>query len=157
MTEFHTLSARLADGREQPMAAFRGKVLLVVNVASRCGFTPQYAGLEALQQQLAPRGFTVSAFPCNQFAGQEPGDERSIVEFCTTTYRTTFPIFGKIDVNGPAAHPIYRFLKQARPGLLGPRIAELHEVPARPRRRRHPPLPADDETGRHRKAIERLL
>ena len=123
MTAFHTLSARLADGREQPMAAFRGTVLLVVNVASQCGFTPQYAGLEALQRKFAPRGFTVLAFPCNQFGGQEPGDEQSIVQFCTTKYRTTFPIFAKIDVNGENAHPIYRTLKQARRGLLGRRIA----------------------------------
>jgi glutathione peroxidase len=120
-TDFHTLSARRADGTEMPMAAFRDQVLLVVNVASKCGFTPQYAGLEALQQRFAPRGFTVLAFPCNQFGAQEPGDEASIVQFCTTRFHATFPIFAKVDVNGPEAHPIYRQLTAARPGLLGTR------------------------------------
>ncbi|WP_043832751.1 glutathione peroxidase [Muricoccus aerilatus] len=113
------LSARRSDGSALPLADLRGKVLLVVNTASRCGFTPQYAGLEALQRRYADRGFTVLAFPCNQFASQEPGDDAAIANFCSTTYDVTFPILAKIEVNGTGADPIFRHLKQAAPGALG--------------------------------------
>ena len=102
-----------------PLAEYRGRVLLVVNTASQCGFTPQYGGLEALQQRYGPRGFTVLAFPCNQFGRQEPGDAAEIASFCTTKYDVTFPVFAKIAVNGAEANPLFRHLKQAAPGALG--------------------------------------
>jgi glutathione peroxidase len=119
MSELYSLSARRADGGETSLAEYRDKVLLIVNTASRCGFTPQYEGLEDLQRRLEPRGFSVLAFPCNQFGAQEPGDDSSIAAFCATTYHTSFPVFAKVEVNGPGAHPIFRHLKQARRGLLG--------------------------------------
>ncbi len=109
-------------GDEVPLKQFEGKVLLIVNTASACGFTPQYKGLEALQQQLSPRGFSVLGFPCNQFGGQEPGDERQIEQFCSSNYAVTFPMFAKIDVNGSGAHPLYQYLKNAKSGLLGASI-----------------------------------
>jgi glutathione peroxidase len=96
-----------------------GKVLLIVNTASKCGFTPQYAGLEALQKSYADRGFSVLGFPCNQFGAQEPGDEAEIANFCKLTYDVDFPMFAKVDVNGDTAHPLWRDLKKAAPGLLG--------------------------------------
>lgn len=98
---------------------YRGKALLIVNTASKCGFTPQYAGLEDLQKKFAKRGLVVLGFPCNQFGQQEPGTEAEIEEFCSLNFKTTFPLFGKIDVNGPATAPIYKFLKSEAPGLLG--------------------------------------
>ena len=107
------------DGSPRRLSDFAGQALLVVNVASRCGFTPQYAGLEALHRRFAPRGFAVLGFPCNQFAGQEPGDAAAIGAFCSTTYDVTFPMFAKVEVNGPTAHPLFRHLKSAAPGLLG--------------------------------------
>lgn len=107
------------DGATESMAVYRGRVLLIVNVASRCGFTPQYAGLEALYRRFRDRGFAVLGFPCNQFGGQEPGDESAIAAFCRDRFDVTFPLFAKIDVNGPGAHPLYRHLTQARPGWLG--------------------------------------
>lgn len=119
MSQLYDLSARRADGAETSLNEFRGKVLLIVNTASRCGFTPQYEGLEALQRQLGPRGFSVLAFPCNQFGAQEPGDNSSIAEFCATTYHTSFPVFAKVEVNGAGTHPVFRHLKEARRGLLG--------------------------------------
>ena len=97
-------------------------MLLIVNTASACGFTPQYKGLEALHQALAPRGFSVLGFPCNQFGGQEPGDARQIEQFCSSNYAVTFPMFAKIDVNGGNAHPLYQYLKNAKSGLLGSSI-----------------------------------
>ena len=103
----------------QSLAAYRGKTLLIVNVASQCGFTPQYAGLEALFRKYQPQGFVVLGFPCNQFGRQEPGTEPEIRQFCTSSYDVTFPLFAKIDVNGSATHPLYEHLKSARPGLLG--------------------------------------
>jgi glutathione peroxidase len=112
-------SAQSIDGELRPLVAYRGLVLLIVNVASRCGFTPQYAGLEALYRAYRERGFCVLGFPCDQFGHQEPGDEAQIRDFCTLTYGVSFPLFAKIKVNGTDAHPLYRFLKQARPGLLG--------------------------------------
>ena len=107
------------DGRRQTLEPYRGQVLLIVNVASQCGFTPQYAGLEALYRAHRAQGFAVLGFPCDQFGHQEPGDEAEIRRFCATTYDVTFPMFAKIEVNGPRAHPLYRYLKGERPGLLG--------------------------------------
>lgn len=119
MTNVHDFTATSAAGEDIALADYRGKVLLIVNTASKCGFTPQYDGLEALQQQYGDRGFSVLAFPCNQFGQQEPGSETEIVEFCTMRFNTSFPIFAKIDVNGDGAHPLYNHLKSAAPGLLG--------------------------------------
>lgn len=107
------------DGTPTTLEPYRGKLLLIVNVASKCGLTPQYTGLEAMQEHLAPRGFSVLGFPCNQFGGQEPGSEQEIETFCSTTYGVTFPMFAKVDVNGPEAHPLWEHLKSERPGLLG--------------------------------------
>ena len=118
MSTLYDLSAQRLDGSDQAMAEFAGKVLLFVNVASKCGFTSQYAGLESLWRHYRDRGFFVLGFPCNQFGAQEPGDEASIGQFCKTTYDVTFPMFAKIDVNGHNAHPLYRQLKTAAPGVL---------------------------------------
>ena len=107
------------DGREQTLAPFRGRTLLIVNVASRCGYTPQYAGLEALWRTYRDRGFAVLGFPCDQFGHQEPGSEAEIMTFCSSRYDVTFPLFAKVEVNGPDAHPLYRHLKAARKGVLG--------------------------------------
>ena len=97
-------------------------MLLIVNTASACGFTPQYRGLQALHQQLSPRGFSVLGFPCNQFGGQEPGDAAQIEQFCAKNYAISFPMFAKIDVNGESAHPLWQYLKNEKSGLLGPSI-----------------------------------
>ena len=115
----YDISVKTINGGSQPLAAYRGKTLLVVNVASRCGFTPQYAGLEALYRKYKDQGLVVLGFPCNQFGHQEPGTEAEIQQFCATRYDVTFPMFAKIDVNGPNTHPLYELLKSARPGLLG--------------------------------------
>ncbi|MBX9709875.1 MAG: glutathione peroxidase [Xanthobacteraceae bacterium] len=112
-------SATALAGEEIPLISFQGQVLLIVNTASACGFTLQYRGLEELQQAYAPRGFSVLGFPCNQFGEQEPGSSDEIAGFCSREYAVTFPMFAKIEVNGDAAHPLYKFLKGARPGLLG--------------------------------------
>jgi len=119
MSELYELSAKRLDGSAQPMADYRGKVLLVVNVASGCGFTPQYAGLEALWRKYRKRGLVVLGFPCNQFGGQEPGNEAAIGEFCSLNYDVTFPMFAKVDVNGGDTHPVFAFLKSGAPGVLG--------------------------------------
>jgi glutathione peroxidase len=119
MADIHDFSARTIEGAEQSLAAYRGKVLLIVNVASRCGFTPQYTGLEALQRKYADRGFAVLGFPCDQFGAQEPGDENEIKNFCRLNYDVTFPMFAKIEVNGAGAHPLYSHLKSSAKGLLG--------------------------------------
>jgi glutathione peroxidase len=119
MTSIYDFTATTIDGADKPLADFRGQVLLVVNTASQCGFTPQYRGLEALHERYAARGLAVLGFPCNQFGAQEPGDAAAIADFCSLTYDVCFPLFAKIDVNGAAAHPLYRFLKARRPGLLG--------------------------------------
>jgi glutathione peroxidase len=110
---------KLPGGGTAPLADHRGKVLLIVNVASKCGFTPQYQGLEALHRQFKDRGFEVLGFPCNQFGAQEPGDAAEIAKFCSLTYDVTFPVFAKIEVNGPGADPLYNHLKKAAPGVLG--------------------------------------
>jgi len=107
------------DGEERSLADFKGKVLLIVNTASKCGFTPQYKGLQALYQRYKDRGLVVLGFPCNQFGHQEPGDEVEIGAFCEKNYGVDFPMFAKIDVNGSDAHPLYRYLKSEAPGLLG--------------------------------------
>ena len=106
-------------GQTETMDKYRGQILLIVNVASKCGFTSQYAGLEALYRRYRDKGFTILGFPCDQFAHQEPGDEAEIQRFCSLTYDVTFPLFAKIEVNGCGAHPLFTFLKKARPGLLG--------------------------------------
>lgn len=110
---------KTADGGQTSLEAYRGKVLLIVNTASKCGFTPQYEGLEALHRDYADRGFEVLAFPCNQFGAQEPGDAAEIANFCSLTYDVTFPVFAKIDVNGERADPLFERLKSDAPGLLG--------------------------------------
>ena len=119
MTSVHDFKAKALSGEDVSLADFRGKVLLIVNTASKCGFTSQYAGLETLYEELAPRGFAVLGFPCNQFGQQEPGDAQEIARFCSLSYHVTFPMFAKIDVNGPSAHPLYDFLKSEKSGLLG--------------------------------------
>ena len=118
MTVFDFETRRL-DGSPMPLAAFRGKVLLIVNTASQCGFTPQYAGLEALQQRFAVRSFSVIGFPCNQFGAQEPGNSAEIQSFCQRNYGVSFPLSEKIEVNGEQAHPLYRHLTSVAPGVLG--------------------------------------
>ena len=119
MTTVHDFTAKALSGEDVSLADFRGKVLLIVNTASKCGFTPQYAGLEKLHEELSPRGFAVLGFPCNQFGQQEPGDAQEIQKFCSLSYNVTFPMFAKIDVNGANAHPLYEFLKGEKSGLLG--------------------------------------
>lgn len=118
MGKFHDINVKAIDGRDISLADYAGKVVLVVNTASKCGFTPQYDGLEALYEKYRERGFVVLGFPCNQFGAQEPGDEQQIAEFCTTRFNIAFPMFAKIDVNGANAHPLYQHLKTARPGVL---------------------------------------
>lgn len=119
MSTVYDFSAKRLGGEETSLDQFRGKVLLVVNVASKCGFTPQYEGLEALHRKYAPQGFAVLGFPCNQFGAQEPGDAAEIAQFCSRTYEVSFPMFDKIEVNGPQAHPLYEFLKTEQKGILG--------------------------------------
>ena len=113
------ISLKTIDGRSETLAAFDGKALLIVNVASKCGFTPQYQGLEALHKRFRDRGLAVLGFPCDQFGHQEPGDETEIAKFCKLSYDVSFPMFAKIEVNGANAHPLYRALKKEAPGLLG--------------------------------------
>jgi glutathione peroxidase len=119
MTAIFDYSAKTLEGQDVPLADYRGQVLLIVNTASKCGFTPQYAGLETLYEKLHPKGLTVLGFPCNQFGRQEPGSESEIGAFCMKNYGVSFPMFAKIDVNGDAAHPLWRFLKAAKKGILG--------------------------------------
>jgi glutathione peroxidase len=122
MTALYDFSAKLNSGEVCPLSEFRGKVLLIVNVASKCGFTPQYKGLQGLHETLGPRGFAVLAFPCDQFGHQEPGTDAEIAAFCQRNFGVTFPLFAKIEVNGAGAHPLYRWLKQQKGGFLGSRI-----------------------------------
>lgn len=119
MTTVFDFSAEDTKGDSVALENFRGKVLLIVNTASKCGFTPQYEGLEKLQTDYHEKGFEVLAFPCNQFGKQEPGSNEEIVEFCTTRFSATFPIFSKIDVNGADTHPLYAWLKQQAKGIMG--------------------------------------
>ena len=119
MTALYDIPVMTIDGEAITLKRYRGKAMLIVNVASRCGFTPQYAGLETLYRQYQNEGFVVLGFPCNQFGRQEPGTEGDIRQFCEEQYKVTFPLFAKIDVNGRNAHPLYRYLKSAKKGLLG--------------------------------------
>jgi glutathione peroxidase len=119
LTTIYDFSAKTLTGQEKSLADFSGQVLVIVNVASKCGFTPQYTGLEALYRKYAQRGFSVLGFPCNQFGSQEPGNAAEIASFCSTTYDVTFPMFGKIDVNGASTHPLYAFIKSQKKGLFG--------------------------------------
>jgi glutathione peroxidase len=119
MSTVFDFTARTADGATESLSAWRGKALLIVNVASQCGFTPQYAGLQALQEAYAAKGFSVLAFPCNQFGAQEPGSEAEICDFAARTFKTTFPIFAKVEVNGPNTDPLWAHLKAEKSGLFG--------------------------------------
>ena len=119
MTDLTTIAVTKPDGSNSNLSDHKGEVMLIVNVASKCGFTPQYEGLEALQRKYSEKGFTVLGFPCNQFGAQEPGDAEEIASFCKLTYDVSFPMYGKIDVNGDNAAPLYRHLKDEAPGLLG--------------------------------------
>jgi glutathione peroxidase len=119
MASVYDYSARTITGEEKAIADYKGQVLLIVNTASKCGFTPQFTGLEALYEKYKDKGLAVLGFPCNQFLSQDPGDEAQISEFCELNYGVTFPMFAKIDVNGDAAHPLFRHLTSAAPGLLG--------------------------------------
>ena len=124
MSDLYDIAVTSIDGVQRSMSEYRGKVLLIVNVASRCGFTTQYAGLETLWKQYGSRGLVVMGFPCNQFGAQEPGDEAEIASFCRLTYDVSFPMFAKIDVNGAGAHPLFQHLKAAAPGLLGSELVK---------------------------------
>jgi glutathione peroxidase len=119
VTTVYDFSAQTLDGAERSLNAYQGQVLLIVNTASACGFTPQYAQLEELQRKFGPRGFSVLGFPCNQFGGQEPGSAQEIATFCSQKYDVTFPMFAKVDVNGDNALPLFDHLKTEKPGVLG--------------------------------------
>ena len=119
MSTVMDFSATLSNGNEVALGDYAGKVLLIVNTASKCGFTPQYTGLESLQKTYSANGFSVLAFPCNQFGGQEPGTEQEIESFCDLNYQTSFPLFSKIEVNGASSHPLFTHLKSEAPGVLG--------------------------------------
>ncbi|MFD1215195.1 glutathione peroxidase [Microbulbifer celer] len=119
MTDLYSIPLTAPDGTETTLDEHRGKVLLLVNTASKCGFTPQYQGLEDLYRDYKERGFTVLGFPCNQFGQQEPGSDSDIQEFCTLNYGVSFPVYAKLDVNGEEAHPLFRHLKSEAPGILG--------------------------------------
>jgi glutathione peroxidase len=119
MTVAYDFEVQAIDGSELPLATYRGKVLLIVNVASQCGFTPQYAGLDEMYRRLGARGLEVLGFPCNQFGHQEPGDAAQIQEFCSSRFNVSFPLFAKINVNGAEAPPLYKWLKHSAKGLLG--------------------------------------
>jgi len=119
MANIYDFSVADIHGNQQKLDRYKDKVMLVVNVASECGFTPQYKGLETLYEKLQSRGLEILGFPCNQFGAQEPGNEEQIAQFCEVNYGVTFPLFAKIDVNGAAAAPLYQYLKKEKPGLLG--------------------------------------
>ena len=119
MASIYDFTAKSLQGKDVPLSEFRDKVLLIVNTASKCGFTPQYAGLETLYEKLNGKGLTILGFPCNQFGQQEPGGAEEIGAFCQMNYGVSFPMFDKIEVNGPKAHPLYQYLKDEQPGVLG--------------------------------------
>ena len=118
MANIYEIPVASLDGSAQTLAPFAGKVMLIVNTASQCGFTPQYKGLEVLHRELGPKGLAVLGFPCNQFGGQEPGNADEIKTFCALNYNVTFPVFAKVEVNGAGTHPLFAYLKKAKPGLL---------------------------------------
>jgi len=122
MPNVYDFTAQSLTGEDVPLQRFEKQVLLIVNTASACGFTPQYKGLQELHADLSPRGFAVLGFPCNQFGAQEPGDAKQIADFCEIKYAVTFPMFAKVDVNGAGAHPLYEYLKREKSGLLGASI-----------------------------------
>ncbi len=122
MTTLYDFSAKAINGDERALGDYEGKVVLVVNTASKCGFTPQYKGLESLYEQYSDRGLVVLGFPCDQFGHQEPGDETAIQEFCQVNFGVTFPLFAKVEVNGDGAHPLYAWLRKQKPGFLGNKI-----------------------------------
>jgi glutathione peroxidase len=128
MSDTYDFTVSAADGSKVSLRDYAGKVLLVVNVASKCGLTKQYEGLEALYRADAGRGLQVLGFPCNQFKGQEPGTDEEIQEFCKTTYDVTFPVFAKVEVNGPDADPLYQYLRAEAPGDFGPQYGEFYNV-----------------------------
>jgi Glutathione peroxidase len=119
MSDIYAIEVRTIDGRNISMSEYQGRVLLIVNTATRCGFAPQFAGLEQLYRKYRDQGFAVLGFPCNQFAGQEPGDEAEIASICSLNHGVTFPLFAKVDVNGPDQHPLFRLLKRKKSGFLG--------------------------------------
>lgn len=119
MSSIYDINVEAIDGKELKLEQWKGQVILVVNVASKCGFTPQYKGLEELQQKYGSKGLVVMGFPCNQFGAQEPGTNAEIAEFCDISFKVTFPMFGKVDVNGQNTHPLYSHLKSSAKGLLG--------------------------------------
>ena len=123
MTGIYDIVATTIDGKQQSLGAYAGKAMLVVNVASRCGFTPQYAGLEALHRRFSDKGLVVLGFPCNQFGAQEPGSEAEIAKFCSANYDVTFPMFARIEVNGDNAHPLYRLQPESRESRAAPHCA----------------------------------
>ena len=155
----YDFEAAALEGPPTPLSAFRGKALLIVNVASKCGFTPQYQGLQALHETYVGRDFEVLGFPCNQFGAQEPGGAEEIRSFCQANFGVSFPMFAKVEVNGPGAHPLYEYLKRARPGALGSRRIKwnftkfLTDREGRPVRR-FGPTTTPDQIG---PAIEELL
>ena len=128
MTSTHDFTATAVDGGEVPLSRYQGKVMLIVNVASKCGLTPQYEGLEALYRDDQGRGLEILGFPCNQFKEQEPGTDAEIQEFCQATYDVTFPVFSKVDVNGPDADPLYEYLRAAAPGDFGPDYGDFYRA-----------------------------
>ena len=128
MTTAYDFAGTAADGTQVPLHDYEGKVLLIVNVASKCGLTPQYEGLESLYRDSRDRGLEVLGFPCNQFKGQEPGSDEEIQDFCKSAYDVTFPVFAKIEVNGPDADPLYRWLRAEAPGDFGPRYGGFYEA-----------------------------
>ena len=155
----YDFTATRLDGREESLATYRDRVALIVNVASKCGFTPQYEGLEGLWREYAPRGLVILGFPCNQFGAQEPGSADEIAAFCSTTYGVSFPMFARIEVNGAGAHPLYQWLKSCEPGILGTEAIKwnftkfLVDRTGRPVDRFAPALKPEDL----RERIERLL
>jgi glutathione peroxidase len=128
VTTVYDFAGTGADGQQVPLHGYEGKVLLIVNVASKCGLTPQYEGLESLYREDKDRGLEILGFPCNQFKEQEPGSNQEIQEFCTSTYDVTFPVFAKIEVNGPDADPLYQWLRARAPGDFGPQYGGFYEA-----------------------------
>jgi glutathione peroxidase len=128
MTTVYDFAETTADGAQVPLSDYAGKTLLIVNVASKCGLTPQYEGLESLYRDLKDRGLEILGFPCNQFKGQEPGSDEEIQDFCKATYDVTFPVFAKIEVNGPDADPLYQYLRAQDPGDFGPQYGGFYEA-----------------------------